>query len=259
VRRPVALITGASGGIGAAFATVFAQSGYDLVLVARSEEPMKRLASDLRAYGAVTQTIAMDLTPADAAERLAAEVATRGVIVDALVNNAGYATYGLFAETPLAEQLGEIALNVATLTALTHRFLPQMRARKHGYILNVASTAAFLPGPYMAVYYATKAFVLSFSEALATELEGTGVSVTCLCPGATASGFQERAKMTDAPIMQMAMPSAADVARFGYDAMIAGKTVAIHGGTNAVVPLLTRILPRFVLPKIVRRVQAPKA
>jgi short-subunit dehydrogenase len=256
--RPLALITGASGGIGAAFATVFAQNGYDLVLTARSLEPMEQLGRDLRAYGATTTALAFDLGVAENVRALVGALAERGLVVDALVNNAGYGSYGLFAETPLAEQMGEISLNVAALTELTHRLLPAMLARKHGYVLNVASTAAFIPGPYMAVYFATKAFVLSFSEALASELAQTGVSVTCLCPGGTVTGFQHRANMTDSPIMQGRLPDAATVARFGYDAMIARKTTVVHGLSNRVVTVMPRIFPRGIVPALVKRAQAPR-
>ncbi len=257
--RPLALITGASSGIGAAFATVFAQSGYDLILTARTLAPMERLGRDLRAYGAATVALAYDLGAPEGVRALASEIARRELAVDALVNNAGYGVLGAFASMPLDDQLGEIALNITALTELTHRFLPSMLARKSGYVLNVASTAAFVPGPYMAIYYATKAYVLSFSEALASEIAGTGVSVTCLCPGATSSGFQARAKMGDVPFMQRKMPDSATVARFGYDAMVAGTTVAIHGASNKLVPLGARLLPRGMIPRIVKRQQQPKS
>ena len=146
------------------------------------------------------------------------------------MNNAGFATFGRFAEIALERELEELALNVVTLTALTKLLLPPMLGARRGRILNVASVAAFVPGPYMAVYYATKAYVLSFSEALAVELRGTGVTVTCLCPGATASGFQERAEMTESPLVRgKKLPSAAAVAEFGIRAMERGTAVAIPG------------------------------
>jgi short-subunit dehydrogenase len=195
-QKKTALITGASGGIGLDLARLFAEGGYDVVLVARTESKLKELATELASkHGVSARAVAADLAdpaaPAQLMERLKAE----GVQVDVLVNNAGYGGYGTFAETELDAELKMIQLNISALTALSKAVLPGMLARKSGRILNVASTAAFQPGPLMAVYYATKAYVLSFSEALANETKGTGVTVTCLCPGPTKTGFQQQAKM----------------------------------------------------------------
>ena len=162
-----------------------------------------------------------------------------------LVNSAGFGTYGLFAELPLADERDEVNLNVLALTELTKLFVGPMIERTRGRILNVASTASFQPGPLMAVYYATKAYVLSFSEAISSELEGTGVTVTCLCPGATATGFQARAKLEASMLVRgRTLPDAMTVARAGYDAMLAGKRLVIPGAVNRVGSLISRVLPR---------------
>jgi short-subunit dehydrogenase len=173
-----------------------------------------------------------------------------------LVNNAGFATYGAFAETALEPELAELQLNVVTLTELAKRLLPGMLERRWGRILNVASTAAFQPGPLMAVYYATKAYVLSFSEALAEELRDSGVSVTALCPGPTASGFQQRAAMEDSKLVAgRKLMDAATVARAGYAAMMAGQRVVIPGLGNRLLAQSYRVSPRRLLTHVVRRMQ----
>jgi short-subunit dehydrogenase len=189
-----ALVTGASGGIGEAFARQLAAQGKDLILVARSEEKLHSLARELAAaHGVRTHVIVADLARHDSASALYAEIERLGLDVDLLINNAGYARAGAFAELALDEQADMIRLNVNTLVELSRLYLPAMRGRGWGGIINVASNAAFQPVPYLAVYAATKAFVLSFSEALAEEVARDGVSVMALCPGATATGFQERA------------------------------------------------------------------
>src|SRR3954469_20394085 len=199
--RQTALITGASGGIGLELARVFAAHGYDLVLVARSGGKLEELAAELRTgHGIAARVIAKDLARPESPEDLARELEAAGVTVDVLINNAGFATFGPFVAADLHAELEELQLNVVTLTHLTKKLLPGMVARRRGGVLNVASTAAFQPGPFMAIYYATKAYVLSFSEALAEELAGTGVSVTALCPGPTATGFQQRAAMQDSKL-----------------------------------------------------------
>src|SRR6202795_3291921 len=192
-----ALITGASFGIGHELAGIFAREGYNLVLVARTADKLRQLASDLeKTHGTRSLILAGDLSSPGAAAYIHDQTTRAELAVDVLVNNAGFGQFGLFAENDLEECLQQIQLNITTLTHLTRLYLPDMLSRKSGRILNVASTAAFQAGPLMAVYYATKAYVLHFSEAIANELEGTGVTVTCLCPGPTSTEFQERAKIT---------------------------------------------------------------
>lgn len=256
IKSKTALITGASGGIGKDFAIKFAQEGHDLIIVARSEDKLNDLAAELQnTHPLSVSVIAADLSTVDAADRLYEAIAEQGLQVDILVNNAGYATYGKFWELDYEREMRMIRLNVHTLAALTHRFLPAMIERGHGKILNVASTAAFQPGPLMANYYATKAFVLSFSEALHNELEGTGVSVTALCPGPTESGFQSRAEMTDSKLVQNGLMKSMDVVNIGYDALQKGRPVVVPGLRNKVLALSTRLIPRQQIVKIVRRMQ----
>ena len=251
-----ALITGASGGIGLALAQVFARHGHDLVLIARSEDKLKALAADLeKQHGIRTRVLARDLTDPAAPDAIFEQLQTEGVAVEILVNNAGYASYGCFHELELQRELNMIQLNVTTLVHLSHRFLQPMLARRRGRILNVASTAAFQPGPLMATYYATKSFVLSFSEAIANELQGQGVTVTALCPGPTASGFQARANMEDSRLVQDGLMDAATVAEAGYAGLMAGKTVVVPGTMNYLLTLAPRFAPRNVTTRIVRSMQ----
>ncbi|MDP8982928.1 MAG: SDR family oxidoreductase [Acidobacteriota bacterium] len=243
---PKALITGASGGIGLELARVFAREGYALVLVARSEKRLQELAAELKTE---TVVIANDLTRPGAAQEVFEQVRQ----VDVLVNNAGFGSSGKFVEAPLDEQLGMMQLNMTALVALTGLFLPAMVKAKSGRIMNVASTAAFQPGPLMATYYATKAFVLSFSEAIHEELSGSGVTVTALCPGATETGFVERANMNDARLFKAKKPMAARaVAEAGYRGMLAGKAIVIPGLMNSLMAQSVRVSPRSVVRKIAR-------
>lgn len=259
--RGAAAVTGASGGIGLEIARVLAREGYDVALVARSAARLTAIATELAAeYKVRVVPIALDLAT-DAAPKALIDALAAHEISDiaVLVNNAGFATYGKFAETSLEEEVEEIHLNVLTLTALTKLVLPAMLARGRGEILNVASTAAFVPGPMMAVYYATKHFVLAFSEAIADELRGTGVSVTVLCPGATDTGFVERANMKESKLFAgRKLPDARAVAEFGVAAMHAKKTVVVHGLANKATPWAARLFPRRMVTAIVRRVQAPR-
>lgn len=256
MKGQTALITGASGGIGRDLAHVFAQHGFDLVVVARSRGKLEALAAELQeAYATAVTVIAKDLTQPDAPNEIFTELQRAGVHVDALVNNAGFADYGLFHESDLEKQLQMMQLNVVTLTHLTRLFLPEMVVRGSGKILNVASTAAFMPGPLMAVYYATKAFVLSFSEAIANELHDSGVTVTALCPGPTESGFQARAAMEDSKLVQDGLMDSMTVAREGFAALVAGKVVFVPGLTNRMQALAPRFLPRGVVRDMVRSAQ----
>src|SRR5690349_1326504 len=255
------LITGASSGIGFELAKIAAANRHDLVLVARSEDTLSALARDLRqAHGIKTEVVAADLSDRLAPSRIAARIEPLGLTIDVLINNAGFGLYGKFSENPLETELQMIQVNISALTDLTKRFVRPMLAGGRGRILNVASTAAFFPGPLMAVYYATKAYVLSFSEALANELQGTGVTVTALCPGPTTSGFQSAARLEGSRLVAGKMLStSAEVARFGWDAMMRGKVVAVHGRSNVALVEATRFLPRAALRKMVRAAQERRA
>jgi short-subunit dehydrogenase len=253
------LITGASSGIGLELARIFAKNRHDLVLVARTEPKLRELSEEAQAFGVRGHVIAADLSVPGAVQALTDRVHALGVDVDILVNNAGYADFGPFVETPLDVELSMIQVNIVALTELTKRLLPAMVARKSGRILNLASTAAFFPGPLMAVYYATKAYVLSFSEAIATELEGTGVTVTALCPGPTASGFQATAHLGKSRlIVGKRLPTSRSVAEAGYEAMMAGKTVFVPGASNKLTVLAPRMMPRRLMAKIIRKAQEPQ-
>jgi short-subunit dehydrogenase len=249
--RPLALVTGASGGIGAALARELAQHGHDLVLAARSVAPMEALAAELRARGAAATVIAADLAKPGAAATLAVEIAGRGLAIDTLVNNAGLGAAGRFDRCDPA-RIGEILqVNIVALTELTRLLLPGMIARGHGRVMLVASVAAFQPGPRMAAYFASKAYVLSLGEALAYELRGTGVSVTTLCPGATATDFFAVAGADNSLMARRLrrMMRAEDVARLGYRGLAAGRRVVITGTINRLMALAGRYAPhRISLP-----------
>jgi short-subunit dehydrogenase len=252
-----ALITGASGGIGYEIATLFAQDRYNLVLVARSEAKLKNIAQDLtQKFGISVKTLSADLSDRQAPTSIFQQLQSERIIVDVLVNNAGFATNGLLAETDLNQELQMMQLNMMTLTHLIKLLLPGMLARKSGKILNIASTAAFQPGPLMAVYYASKAYVLSLSEALANEVEGTGVSVTVLCPGPTKSGFQTRANMEDSKLFSSSgVMEASTVAKIGYQGLMSHKTIVIPGFRNKLLAFSVRLFPRSIVTKITRSMQ----
>jgi short-subunit dehydrogenase len=256
-RGRTALVTGASGGIGEELAKVFAAHGFDLVLVARTEAKLITLGEALSAqHGARCTTIAADLARPESSAELVAHLAKLEIGVDVLVNNAGFAAYGKFHEIDLDEQLRMIRVNIAALTELTHRLLPGMLARRRGKVLNVASTAAFMPGPLMATYYATKAYVLSFSEALNSELAKSGVTVTALCPGPTSSGFQSRAGMEESRLVRgREIMDVGTVAQAAYAGLMRGRPVVIPGTSNWLTTLMPRLLPRRIIPGIVKRAQ----
>jgi len=253
MKSKIALVTGASSGIGLELARQFARGGWELHLVARRRDLLESLADEL---GGQITVHAVDLSDAAARQQLIESL--REVEVSCLVNNAGFGDYAMFADSDWARIESLVRLNIEALTHLSHAFLPAMKARRRGRILNVASTAAFFPGPGMATYYASKAYVLSFSEALATELEGSGVSVTCLCPGATKSGFQEEAGLSASKLMESSMMSSESVARAGYHATIRGKRLAIPGAPNAFFAFLPRVLSRRRVAELVRDVQAKR-
>ena len=240
------LITGASGGIGYELAKLFARDHYNLVLVARSGDKLNQVAAELQGQFAVTvKTLALDLAAVPAAHFVFDQLRREGIAVDVLVNNAAFGAFGEFASMAEGEILGQIQLNITALTHLTRLFLPPMLARRSGKIVNVASTAAFQPGPLMAVYYATKAYVLSFSEALANEVAGSGVVVSCFCPGPTDTGFQKRAGMENSRVVKkIGGMSAEKVARVGYRGLMAGRTVVISGVQNWLAAESVRFAPR---------------
>lgn len=249
-----ALITGASRGIGKELARCFAREGDDVVLVARSEDDLEALREELEAeHGIEAHVMPRDLTDESAREELVDEMERRGLSVRTLVNNAGFGEYAAYAETSWSRLSDMIELNITAVSHLTHLFLPSMLERENGAILNVASTAAFQPGPYMAVYYASKAYVLYLSEALSYELEDRGVTVSCLCPGPTKTGFQEEASMDDSGVLDE-MPiwyRAQDVAEYGYRALEDGEPVAVHGWFNYFLVTLVRFLPRSTIRGLV--------
>jgi short-subunit dehydrogenase len=255
-----ALITGASGGIGEDLARLFAAGGANLILVARSADKLRALADELsRAHSVSAEALPVDLGRAGAADEVATALSSRGAVVDVLVNNAGFGNYGLFSQIdPLAE-LQLLHLNIVTLTMLTRHVLPGMIERRHGRVLNVASTAAFQPGPLMATYYASKAYVLSFSEALFNETEGTGVTVTCLCPGPTHTGFQSRAGLGKARLFDVGhVMASAEVARAGYDGMMADKALVVPGLMNKIGVQSLRLAPRSLVRRFVRHLQGER-
>jgi len=252
-----ALITGASGGIGYKLTRLFARDGYNLVLVARGEDKLAEIKCDLeKRHGIKVTVIVKDLSEASSPRELFDQVEREGIEVDALVNNAGFTDFGLFLEADLQKMLEMMQVNMVTLTHLTRLFLPGMVKRRSGRIMNVASTAAYLPGPLMAVYYATKAYVLSFSEALSNELEGTGVTVTALCPGITATGFQKRGDMEDSKLAASGnIMDARTVAKIGYKGFMKGRPIVVTGLRNLIAVQSVRFLPRSLVRRVVRQAQ----
>jgi len=247
------LITGASGGIGYQLAKLFARDHHNLVLVARSADKLAQVANELQGPGVAVKTIALDLASPPAPKFLFDQLQREGIAVDILINNAGFGAFGEFAQMPEEEILGQISLNITALTELTRLFLPAMIARRSGRIMNVASTAGFQPGPLLAVYYATKAYVISFSEAIANELRDSGVTVTCFCPGATHTGFAKRAGTEKSRLFkQLGGMSAEKVALDGYRAVMEGRTLAISGAHNWLVAQSTRFAPRKMVTAVSR-------
>jgi uncharacterized protein len=256
-RTETALITGASSGIGWELAKLFAADKSNLVLVARRRENLDQLAAEVHdAQGVEARVLSADLADPTAPQTIFDQLARDGVLVDVLVNNAGFGAVGPVSEVPLQRQLDMIAVNVTALTHLTRLFLPGMINRRRGGILNVGSTAGFQPGPNMAVYYATKAYVLSFTEALAEELLGTGVTATCFAPGPTATGFAAAAEMEESLLFRMGVMSAESAARIGYHGFRRGRVIAISGLTNRLGAFAVRLAPRKLVRKITKRLQS---
>lgn len=251
------MVTGASSGIGWELTKLLAQDGYDLVLVARNRKKLEELGRDLTAaHGIRAQVLASDLTDPSQPRRIFEETRDLGLAVEVLVNDAGFGVYGPFAKTDLSEELRLLQVNLAAVVELTKRFLAPMLERGRGRILNVASTAAFQPGPLMAVYYASKAFVLSFSEAIADELAQSGVTVTALCPGPTQTEFQKKAGLEQTRLFRgpLVMNSRA-VARAGYEGMKRGRRVVVPGLGNKLLMEAIRVTPRRLVTAIARRIQ----
>jgi uncharacterized protein len=247
-----ALITGASAGLGLEFARLFAADKHDLVLIARRKDRLDALAAELsKAHAVQVHVIAADLMDAASPQKIVDEVKQKGLQVDFLVNNAGFGSNGAFTELELAKELGQVQVNIGALVALTRAFVPGMVVRKQGRVLNVGSTAGFQPGPFMAVYYASKAFVNSFTEALWFELKGTGVTATLSCPGPTATEFLVVAGNDKSKLAGLGMMTAAAVARAAYRAMHAGKRKIVHGLTNQLGALSVPLTPRPILLSVV--------
>jgi hypothetical protein len=257
---PAALITGASTGIGRELTYIAAENGYDVALVARSAGPLEAVGLDVeRKTSRKAYIFPADLSEPNAARSLIAEIAQAGLTIDVLINNAGFGLVGKFWELPEDQQMQMIQLNIGALTQLSRLYLPDMMERRTGWILNIASTAAFVPGPLMSVYFATKAYVVSFSEALHNEAKGSGVKVCCLCPGATRTEFDKRAGMTNSKLFEGPnVMNAAEVAQIGWNALREGKPLVVAGGMNAAMAFLTRFAPRQLAANMARSLQEAK-
>lgn len=241
-----ALVTGASSGLGLYLAKIFAREGYDLVLVARSEEKLTTLSKKIKEkYGKTAHVFAADLSCNDSAEKIFQFTDKNNIFVDVLVNNAGFGDFGEFIKADYKKQTNMVNVNVTALTQLCRLYAAPMVAKGDGKILNIASIAAFQSGPLMSVYYATKAFVLSFSEALAFELKNSGVTVTAICPGPIKTGFEDSAKLENSGLFHhLKNATAQDVAEFSYEKMVKGKRTAIHGFFNRITVYLSKLAPR---------------
>ncbi len=253
-----ALITGASGGLGFDLATLLAKDGKNLILVARNSEKLEQRARELKSYDVNVDIIVSDLSKPGSAVELYKDIKTLGRQVDLLINNAGVGLFGKFTETDIQQELDMLYLNINSLTHLTKLVLPEMTARGKGRIMNVASTAAFQPGPLMAVYYASKAYVLSFSEAIEDELKETGITVSALCPGPTRTDFSSRANLGKSKLFDGGTMDSMTVATAGYEGFMKGKSVIIPGAQNKILAKSIRFLPRKLVTATVRRMQAEK-
>jgi short-subunit dehydrogenase len=257
MKKQTVLITGASSGIGLELSRVFARDGYDLVLVARSTQKLAALASELKSAHRVNVVVLpVDLSQAGAAKEVFASVQAQRLAIHILVNNAGFGIHKPLVDAEPFEMMQMLQVNILALTELTRLFLPGMLERKSGRILNVGSTGSFAPAPYMAAYAASKAYVLSFSEGLAEELHGSGVTVTALCPGVTPTGFHERAQTGNIALVHFGVVSAAKVAAAGYRALMRGQRVVVPGFANRLLVLSTYLTPRAILLPLTRNLMA---
>jgi short-subunit dehydrogenase len=254
----ICLITGASSGIGLELAKVHASKGGDLVLVSRDLQKLNSLKTELtEKYKVKVYVLEKDLSVPNSAQEVFNFTQQNNLQVDYLINNAGFGLYGFFSETEWEKESQMINLNILTLTHLTKLYLPEMIKRKSGKIMNVASTAAFQPGPLMSVYFATKAYVLSFSQAISNEVKEYGITVTAVCPGATESNFQKVSGMDKSGLVKgKKLPSSKEVAEFGYSAMLRGDLVATHGFRNKISTILVRFIPNNLLLQITRKIQS---
>lgn len=251
-----AIITGGNGGIGYELARLFAEDKYDLVLIARDEEKLRRVQTLLMEdFDIGVEILSKDLSHNGVGGEIYSEIKRKKISPDVLVNNAGFGDYGSFVSEDMNKIHSMLMVNTVALTELTRYFLPEMFQKKKGKILNVSSVAAFMPGPLMAVYFATKAYVQSFTEALAHELEKTGITVTALVPGATKTGFQERAKLEGVKTFKFGVMSAKAVAKEGYKGLMEGKTVVVTGPTNKIMTGFMKIIPRQTAARIVKNAQ----
>jgi len=258
--KQYALITGASMGIGYELAKLFAQDGYNLILVARSQQDLDRLAQDFSQQFVIEAIgLAKDLFEPEAASELYNEVKSKGLTVDVLVNDAGQGQYGLFVEQDIQRLLSIIQLNIASLTVLTQLFLKDMVARNEGKILQLASIASETPGPYQAVYHATKAYVLSLTEALISEVKDTNVTITALQPGATDTDFFNKAEMQDSKIIDTKLSDPAAVARDGYNALMKGDDKIVSGLKNKVMVGMSNVMPESMVANQMNKMQEPKS
>ncbi len=257
--KKTVVITGASGGIGRELSELYAQKGYDLFLLSRDERKLTRVKENLEEdYGIRVGYFPIDLAKPGSAKVAFEQMQSRGIIVDLLINNAGFGLAGKFEETDSHREVDMIQLNTTTLVELTKLVLPQMKKRTSGQIVNIASVAAFLPGPYMAVYYATKAFVLSFSEALSEELKDTGISITTICPGPTISGFQKEAEMESLKVLRYSnVMTSQKVAQLAVKGIEKRKVIVTTGIVNKIITQLPRISPRNFVRKVVGALQNP--
>ena len=253
--KNTALITGASNGIGLELAKIHASRGADLVLVARNKAKLDELKTELEnQFKVAVYIIGKDLSAFNSAQEVYEETSKQNIQINYLINNAGFGDFGMFSETNWDKELQMINLNITTLTLFTKLYLQDMVKRGSGKILNVASTASFQPGPTMAVYCATKAYVLSFTEAVSNEVSDKGITITALCPGATETGFQAAGAMDESNLFKgKKLPSAKNVAEYGYASMIKGKTVAIHGFMNYIMSNSIRFIPRAMVLKVSRK------
>src|SRR5579875_2013722 len=254
-----ALVTGSSAGIGEEFAYALAREHYELVLIARRDERLKQVAEKARILGSgKVTTIAADLARRETPAAIYRQLAEQNIAIDYLVNNAGFGTRGRFAELALERELEEIDLNVGALVAMTRLFVPAMVERRHGTIINVASTAGFQPLPFMATYSATKAYIINFSLAIAAELRGTGVTILALCPGPTWSEFQQVAKIEDARTPRFMFMDSATVAAQGIDAARRGKSLHVNGVMNLMLAEVARVSPRNLVARVAANFYRPR-
>lgn len=253
--KKTALITGASNGIGLELAKIHASKGGDLVLVARNKSKLDELKTELeKQFNISVYTIGKDLSATESAQEIYDETNRQNIQVDYLINNAGFGDFGMFTDTDWNKELKMINLNITTLTLFTKLYLQDMVKRKSGKIMNVASIASFQPGPTLAVYCATKAYVLSFTEAISNEVSDKGVSIIALCPGATETGFQAAGGLDESKLFKdKKLPTGKEVAEYGYSSMIKGKTVAIHGIMNYLLSNSIRFIPRALVLKVSRK------